>query len=318
LVWEVGYVHPSGLPDRIKQRWFVGAHSNIGGGYEDDVLSQYPLAWMIEECQKLGLVFREPFKRPDYALSLPLFERQPLEPSWIRKSLRPICALGRYVFRKHDFDALEQKPAPLRDSFSEFGNGLWKYLIRSKREYRRIRPPEEIQPDKTMKSVNERIDRSVFDLAKRNSGPHKYNRRIFGDFAPSVRRRHFTEEPKYVYFDGDWSFFWLVVWLLMVSHVTMGITAWLRHGTTVWSPISMWSSEWLCGLLTFVIALLADLGESYSNHQVAMKPDGGMACPWNVCLTVCFVIRFAAVVAVLLLGIALVVACLRYLVTWLC
>lgn len=47
--------HPS---DRIKQVWFSGMHSNVGGGYADDALSFGPLAWMAEEAARHGLRFQ--------------------------------------------------------------------------------------------------------------------------------------------------------------------------------------------------------------------------------------------------------------------
>ncbi|MGD0777344.1 MAG: DUF2235 domain-containing protein, partial [Candidatus Solibacter sp.] len=34
--------------DKIAQRWFVGAHSNIGGGYEDNRLAELPLQWILQ------------------------------------------------------------------------------------------------------------------------------------------------------------------------------------------------------------------------------------------------------------------------------
>src|SRR5688572_22483966 len=41
---------------RIEQRWFVGAHSNIGGGYASNPLAQQPLAWVIEGACDAGLI----------------------------------------------------------------------------------------------------------------------------------------------------------------------------------------------------------------------------------------------------------------------
>lgn len=41
---------------RIEQRWFVGAHSNVGGGYSDNELAQDPFRWLFSEATKLGLV----------------------------------------------------------------------------------------------------------------------------------------------------------------------------------------------------------------------------------------------------------------------
>jgi uncharacterized protein (DUF2235 family) len=44
--------------DKVEQRWFVGAHANVGGGYASDPLAQKPLKWLMEKATGLGLVFR--------------------------------------------------------------------------------------------------------------------------------------------------------------------------------------------------------------------------------------------------------------------
>lgn len=43
-----------------EQRWFIGAHANVGGGYPDNRLSQLSLAWMVEKAESHGLAFRYP------------------------------------------------------------------------------------------------------------------------------------------------------------------------------------------------------------------------------------------------------------------
>src|SRR5882724_9893375 len=43
--------------ERISQVWFVGVHSDIGGGYSRDGLAHSTLAWMIERAKVCGLVF---------------------------------------------------------------------------------------------------------------------------------------------------------------------------------------------------------------------------------------------------------------------
>ena len=52
----------AGAPDRpiahVEQRWFVGAHANVGGGYASDPLSQRPLVWLMEKAGALGLAYR--------------------------------------------------------------------------------------------------------------------------------------------------------------------------------------------------------------------------------------------------------------------
>lgn len=45
--------------DKVEQRWFVGAHANVGGGYASDPLAQRPLTWLMEKAAGLGLAFRD-------------------------------------------------------------------------------------------------------------------------------------------------------------------------------------------------------------------------------------------------------------------
>jgi uncharacterized protein (DUF2235 family) len=40
---------------RILQTWFVGAHSDVGGGYAESGLSDISLAWMLENVASVGL-----------------------------------------------------------------------------------------------------------------------------------------------------------------------------------------------------------------------------------------------------------------------
>jgi uncharacterized protein (DUF2235 family) len=47
------------LIDKVEQRWFVGAHANVGGGYASDPLAQRPLKWLMNKAGGLGLVFRD-------------------------------------------------------------------------------------------------------------------------------------------------------------------------------------------------------------------------------------------------------------------
>ncbi len=43
----------------IKEVWFPGVHSDVGGGYADTTLSDIALEWMMKEAEKAGLVFRD-------------------------------------------------------------------------------------------------------------------------------------------------------------------------------------------------------------------------------------------------------------------
>jgi uncharacterized protein (DUF2235 family) len=82
-VWD-----PKNKPaQRVEQRWFVGCHSNVGGGYEDDQLSNIALKWMMERAAECGLA---------------------LDPKWMPQ-VTPDNALGTIV-----------------DSYAEFLDGLGK------------------------------------------------------------------------------------------------------------------------------------------------------------------------------------------------
>ena len=41
--------------DRLKQVWFSGVHTDVGGGYKEEELSNISLCWMIEEATAKGL-----------------------------------------------------------------------------------------------------------------------------------------------------------------------------------------------------------------------------------------------------------------------
>jgi uncharacterized protein (DUF2235 family) len=44
--------------ERISQVWFPGVHSNVGGGYPDDSVSQISLIWIMSEAKACGLQFK--------------------------------------------------------------------------------------------------------------------------------------------------------------------------------------------------------------------------------------------------------------------
>jgi uncharacterized protein (DUF2235 family) len=56
---KVGDTYAPRTIDKVEQRWFVGAHANVGGGYENDLLAQIPLSWLMNKAVGHGLVFRD-------------------------------------------------------------------------------------------------------------------------------------------------------------------------------------------------------------------------------------------------------------------
>lgn len=60
------YFTPTGAEPRprgnVEQRWFAGAHSNVGGGYAENRLCQVPLAWIASKAADAGLALKKPIE----------------------------------------------------------------------------------------------------------------------------------------------------------------------------------------------------------------------------------------------------------------
>lgn len=125
--------------DRIKQKWFVGAHSNIGGGYSDNILANRPLGWIIYGAIAQGLVIEK--------------ER---------------AEKGRSGFIASTLPNMSNA----RDSHADFGI-FWNDIIRAKRHYRPIALPDEVTSEFTWRPINERIDKSVLRFLQTNEEEQK-------------------------------------------------------------------------------------------------------------------------------------------------
>lgn len=105
----------------MEQRWFVGAHANVDGGYKHDLLPAPPRKWLADRAALCGLEFVN-----DRGL--------PSEPG----VSQTYCQRAPAAF---DLDGSEYL-SPIRDSYTEFGFGLYR-LVRSlpfmgSRVYRRM------------------------------------------------------------------------------------------------------------------------------------------------------------------------------------
>jgi len=94
--------------EEVEQRWFPGAHSNVGGGYANDRLPAPPLAWLAEKAAQKGLQFvnDRAIEDPATAQVLPAIDRPPAA---------------------FDLDGREHL-APVRDSYAEFLLGTYAVL----------------------------------------------------------------------------------------------------------------------------------------------------------------------------------------------
>lgn len=114
--------------DKIEQRWFVGAHSNVGGGYPDNRLAERPLQWILEGASVQGLES----------------ESLPQPPAVNPGIVRP------------------------RDSYHEFAAPLWDTVIRNKRNYRVVDPAAKLRARANgsghgfaLETINETVDAGV-------------------------------------------------------------------------------------------------------------------------------------------------------------
>jgi len=141
---------------KIKQCWFVGAHSNVGGGYSDNELAQIPFKWLFEG-----------------AAQATAFHKKGVQISNGLKS-EPITFVSPVTNLK------------TRDSYEEFGRSFWSTILRAKRYYRVIDPrprycasrkaPNGLtRPGFSLTSINEQIDPSVFKYWKNVGKGHPPN-----------------------------------------------------------------------------------------------------------------------------------------------
>jgi uncharacterized protein (DUF2235 family) len=90
--------------DQVEQRWFVGAHSNVGGGIPNDQLAQIPLKWLMDKAIQQGLEFRDVVEiDPDVIMS-------PVEDSFAEfaKGAYKLFELGQPFYRPLDLPPEER------------------------------------------------------------------------------------------------------------------------------------------------------------------------------------------------------------------
>jgi hypothetical protein len=93
---------------RVKQVWFEGAHSDVGGGYAHTGLSDTSLLWMAREAHAAGLVFEAE-----------------LLGTYVDSGSDPICHNPLSLMYRFDNEFLEAKGRlPWQDEESEFSHGL--------------------------------------------------------------------------------------------------------------------------------------------------------------------------------------------------
>ena len=80
----------------VEQRWFLGAHANVGGGYRMDPLAQIPLCWMQQRASEAGLGFRRQVELEGDEYRAPIYDSYA---AFLRGAYR-FATLGRRNFRQ--------------------------------------------------------------------------------------------------------------------------------------------------------------------------------------------------------------------------
>jgi uncharacterized protein (DUF2235 family) len=65
----------------LKQVWFPGVHSNVGGGYDDEEISNITLAWMMSRLEQF-LDFRPEFMIQQYEMNRAYYKQTGQKPRW--------------------------------------------------------------------------------------------------------------------------------------------------------------------------------------------------------------------------------------------
>ncbi|MGI4020385.1 MAG: DUF2235 domain-containing protein [Janthinobacterium lividum] len=98
----------------MEQVWFPGVHSNIGGGYPDQGLSDITLNWMINKAKETGLGFEKKYldKELNPDVSGKLYHSKIFPFNLLPDYLRPVCEnpLANEFVDKAAFDRMKLVP----------------------------------------------------------------------------------------------------------------------------------------------------------------------------------------------------------------
>jgi uncharacterized protein (DUF2235 family) len=197
---------------KIEQRWFVGAHSNIGGGYENNRLAEVPLGWILEGAAKAGLQ-----SEPVHLDSCPT--------------------------------AQQQQP---RDSFAEFAPPLWTKVLRAKRNYRLIDPDpaakaslQASKPGFSLATIHENVDACVFEYWNRARLPMPPN--LF-EYMQRRKLPISAQRPKHSWLDSKLGE--LVALILWATVAAAGVAA--LYQVIDWGPDPLGRILAACGVALFL------------------------------------------------------------------
>lgn len=76
-VWE-RKDHKDLVTTDLRQCWFPGAHSNVGGGYDDQEIANISLAWMMDQLASIGIAFQDDYIDKIFEQNVQYYENPPM------------------------------------------------------------------------------------------------------------------------------------------------------------------------------------------------------------------------------------------------
>jgi uncharacterized protein (DUF2235 family) len=230
---------------KIEQRWFVGAHSNIGGGYPNNVLAQAPFKWLLDGARDARLESEDfayipavppPLPRDSYA--------EFAKPFWTH------IIRGKRYYRPIN-------PEPeIRASTKQ------------------ATKDKTVRPGFSIQSINETIDDTVFDACTANPGYRPPN--LFGYAAQENRKKPpttdsrlaalATQTPKHTWVgETIAAHLMMVLWAIYAGLGLLAINDLFAILIDSPFPLSV-----VC--VAAFLFVLVDWGESRANFALALTP----------------------------------------------
>ncbi|EPS30299.1 hypothetical protein PDE_05250 [Penicillium oxalicum 114-2] len=157
-IWE----RPRGVYTDLRQVWFCGAHSNVGGGLPDQELANVTMAWMMDQLADLGVAFEENTIDKIFEESVIYYYNQ------VSHGQRKESSSNSKRWEQWAEESIYEEHKPVRPwglgEMVQPATGIYKLAGKTTRTpgmYHRIDPETSYPTREFLESTNERIHRSV-------------------------------------------------------------------------------------------------------------------------------------------------------------
>ncbi|RDW84569.1 putative peptidoglycan binding containing protein [Coleophoma cylindrospora] len=144
----------------LRQVWFPGAHSNIGGGYDDQEIANVTLTWMMDQLASIGVAFKDNYVDKIFDQNVQYYENALQKPTSILSMKRRQTQWAvTPVYEMHK----PVRPWGLGEIY-ESETGIWHLAgkqVRTPGRYMRPNPDTGLPSRHRLANTNERIHSSV-------------------------------------------------------------------------------------------------------------------------------------------------------------